>query len=96
MTPTATPPAEWDALAQFLTAGGVGSLSPGHALAMIRVRDAALALLARSPDAFPERAILVRYIQALHDVAMCSVHHQAEVIQTLERLVEQARREDGQ
>jgi hypothetical protein len=75
------------ALARALTAGGVGSLSPGNGLAIVRVRDAVLALLAHSPDVFPERALLVRYVQALHFVAMCAVHHQAHVINTLEALI---------
>lgn len=86
LEPTLTA-ADWMALSRILTDGGVGSLSPGNGLAIVRVRDAVMALLAHSPDAFPERALLVRYVRALHLVAMVSVHHQAHVIDTLEALL---------
>ena len=86
-----TTPADWMALARVLSDGDVGSLSPGNGIAIIRVRDAVMALLARSPDEFPERALLVRYAQALHFVALCSVHHQAHVIDTLETLIARER-----
>lgn len=85
LVPTTTA-AEWIALGRALHDGGVGSLSPGHGLAIVRVRDAVMALLAQRPDVFPERDMLVRYAQALHFVAMCSVHHQALVIDQLEAL----------
>jgi hypothetical protein len=84
-------PADWQALARVLTDGGVGSLGPGTGMAIVCVRDAVLALLARRPDVFPERAWLVSYARALHLVAMCSVHHQAIVLDALEALITEAR-----